>query len=67
MQVSIMAANNSTARIATLGVSVSADGSIDEIREGLFTVAQAEEIAKSLILLANRVRNAARSGMIVST
>jgi len=67
MEVSIMAANNSTAPVATLGVTVSADGSIDEIREGQFTVAQAEEVAKSLIILASRVRNAARSGMIVST
>ena len=67
MQVSIMAANNSTAPVATLGVTVSADGSIDEIREGQFTVAHAEEVAKCLILLASRVRDAARSGMIVSS
>jgi hypothetical protein len=56
-----MAAINSTAPVATLGVTLSADGSIDEIREGQFTVAQAEEVAKSLILLASRIRNAARN------
>jgi hypothetical protein len=61
MQVSIMAANNSTGPVATLGVTVSADGSIEEVREGQFTVAQAEEVAVSLILLASRIRNAART------
>ena len=65
-----MAASNSTASItlnqeqaAAFGVVLNTDGTIETIRKGTFDAGQADDIAIQLILMASRIRTAARSAL----